>query len=309
MTQPSVDPLDTPAWAMRAERGNRFVMRLMLWLSRRLGRSASRLILWGITAYFLLFVPKARDASRDYLRRVRGREPRWRDLFRHLHAFATTVHDRVYLLDDRFDLFDITVHDRGLLTPGRGMVLIGAHFGSFEVIRAVSRQHDGFRVSMLMYPENAQKINEILAIVNPQAVSDIIPLGEVESMITAEARIREGHLVGMLADRTLRADSTRHCDFLGAPAAFALGPFRMAALLRCPVIFMTGVYEGGNRYSVHFEPLADFTDLPRAERSTAILAAQDRYVTLLVDYCRRWPENWFNFYDFWSDDAVGRAES
>lgn len=307
MTPPSLDRTQTPVWAARPERGNRFVLRLMLWLSRRLGRSVSRVILAGISGYFLIFVPKARRASRDYLRRALGRPPGWRDLFGHLHAFASTVHDRVYLLDDRFDLFDISVVDHGLLKPGQGMVLIGAHFGSFEVIRAVSRQHEGFRVSMLMYPENAQKINEILAIVNPSAVSDIIPLGELESMITAEARIREGHLVGMLADRTLRQDSARTCDFLGSPAAFALGPFRMAALLRCPVVFMTGVYEGKNRYSVHFEPLADFTDLSRSERSAAVLAAQDRYVALLEDFCRRWPDNWFNFFDFWSAESVEGA--
>ncbi|WP_322629403.1 acyl-CoA synthetase [Halothiobacillus sp.] len=295
-------------WTARPERGSRFMLRLMLWLSRRLGRSVSRGILAGISLYFLMFVPKARRASRDYLQRVLGRPPRWWDLFRHVHTFASTVHDRVYLLDDRFDLFDIEVVDNGLLKPGQGMVLIGAHFGSFEVIRAISRQQEGFRVSMLMYPENARKINEILSIVNPEAVSDIIALGEIESMLKAQERIASGHLVGMLADRTLRQDSTRDCTFLGAPASFALGPFRMAALLRCPVVFMTGIYEGKNRYTVHFKPLADFTDLARSERAAAITDAQDRYVAILENFCRSRTYNWFNFFDFWSIDSGTMTE-
>lgn len=311
MTSP---PPDTPTgassrrenaadWTVRPERGSRFMLRLMLWLSRRLGRSASRVILSGISLYFLLFVGPARRASRAYLTRVLDQPPGWRDLFRHFHAFASTIHDRVYLLDDRFDLFDIEVVDNGVFESGRGMVLIGAHFGSFEVIRAASRLREGFQVSMLMYPENARKINEILAIVNPDAVSDIIPLGEVESMLKAQERIAAGHLVGMLADRTLRQDSARCCPFLGDAAPFASGPFRMAALLRCPVVFMTGVYRGGNRYTIHFEPLADFTHLSRGGRAAAIEAAQDQYVTKLEGFCRQWPENWFNFFDFWPAGA------
>ena len=83
----------------------------------------------------------------------------------------------------------------------------------------------------------------------------------------------------------------------------------MAALLRCPVVFMTGIYEGKNRYTVHFKPLADFTDLARSERAAAIADAQDRYVAILADFCRSRPYNWFNFFDFWSNDNGSSAES
>jgi predicted LPLAT superfamily acyltransferase len=59
-----------------------------------------------------------------YLRRSLGREPGWRDLYRHLHFFASTIHDRIYLINDRFDLFDIEVVGGELVTDllatGRG---------------------------------------------------------------------------------------------------------------------------------------------------------------------------------------------
>lgn len=73
----------------------------------------------------------------------------------------------------------------------------------------------------------------------------------------------------------------------------------MAAVLRRPVIFMAGLYLGGNRYAVHFEPLADFSDTPREERDAAIEAAIGRYAILLERHCRESPYNWFNFFDFW----------
>jgi predicted LPLAT superfamily acyltransferase len=73
----------------------------------------------------------------------------------------------------------------------------------------------------------------------------------------------------------------------------------MAAMLQRPVFFMTGLYLGGNRYRIHFEPLADFSDTPRSERAAAMQAAQQRYAERLSHYCRLAPYNWFNFFDFW----------
>lgn len=295
-------------WQQHPERGSQFMLRVMLWLSRHLGRPVSRLVLYPIALYFLLFVPAARHASRRYLARVLGRGARTIEVFRHFHAFASTVHDRVYFLDGRDDLFTVEFVNRHWFDSPEGAILIGAHLGSFDALRWVGKSHARRHVSMLMYPENARKINELLALVNPDAVSDIIPLGQVDSMLMAQERLAAGHLVGMLADRSLPQDTLRQCSFLGSPAAFALGPFRVAALLKKPVFFMAGLYLGGNRYRVYFDRLADFSATPRSERNARILAAQDRYVALLESLCRQAPYNWFNFYDFWADDAPASKE-
>ena len=137
----------------------------------------------------------------------------------------------------------------------------------------------------MMYEENARKINSTLEAINPAASQDIIPLGRMGSMLQARDKLDEGYLVGMLADRGLGDDATVDCDFLGKPAPFPLGPFRMAAMLRRPVFFMTGLYLGGNRYQLHFEPLADFSQTTREERDTAIHAAMQHYADRLTHYC------------------------
>jgi predicted LPLAT superfamily acyltransferase len=70
-------------------------------------------------------------------------------------------------------------------------------------------------------------------------------------------------------------------------------------LLRRKVVFMAGLYLGGNRYRVHFDTLADFTEVARGERETAVNAAIARYAALLDRHCRAAPYNWFNFFDYW----------
>ena len=95
----------------------------------------------------------------------------------------------------------------------------------------------------------------------------------LDSMLQARDKLDQGYLVGMLADRGLGDDATIDCEFLGETASFPLGPWRLAAMLRRPVFFMTGLYLGGNRYQIHFEPLADFSQTPREQRDTAIRTA------------------------------------
>jgi predicted LPLAT superfamily acyltransferase len=61
---------------------------------------------------------------------------------------------------------------------------------------------------------------------------------------------------------------------------------------------------GGNRYRIHFEPLADFSGLQAGGRQQAIGEAMERYVGLLEKHCRQAPYNWFNFFRFWHADAA-----
>jgi predicted LPLAT superfamily acyltransferase len=290
-------------WAQTPERSNSFMLRVMTWISLKLGRQTARSVLHLITVYFLLFAPSSRRASRAYLRRALGRPVRWLDLYRHFFTFAATIHDRIYLINQRFDLFDFEVYGADmlerLLADGRGLFLIGAHLGSFEVIRAIGKKNPGLRVSMLMHEANAQKINAMLAAINPEAVQDIIGLGHIDSMLQVQARLNEGCVVGMLADRTPGNDTLYPVQILGEEARLPVGPFRMAALLRRPVIFLTGLYLGGNRYAIHFDHLADFSDVAAGGREAAMQSALKHYAGLLDQYCRKAPYNWFNFFDFW----------
>ncbi len=304
-----------PAWTQQGERSNRHMLRLMTWISLRLGRRTGRLVLAGIAVYFVLFAHSARRASRQYLKRVLGRDANWADGFRHVFSFAATIHDRVYLLNERWDLFDLRVqgaeHLDAVLAQGRGAFLMGAHVGSFEVLRAMARRSGAPPVSLLMYPDNARKINAALHAINPAAAHDIIPLGQVDSMLRLQTRLDAGGVVGILADRSLHDDDTVILPFLGHPAPWPRGPLRIAALLKRPVVLMFGLYRGGNRYDLHFEPLADFSTLGRGERAAAIDAALTAYVQRLQSRCVDAPYNWFNFYDFWKGpeaEAAGPAE-
>jgi predicted LPLAT superfamily acyltransferase len=297
-------------WVRHRERGSLWLLKIMALLSLRCGRRASRIILYGIAIYFFLFGPGARRHSLHYLRLALGREPTARDRFLQILSFATTIHDRVYLINGQFEKFNISIEGEDMVLAhepkGRGALLLGAHMGSFEVMHSLSRRKQGLRVAMAMYEENARKIGGILAAINPNWVADIVALGQIDAMLNIAERLDLGAYVGVLADRTLGDEPSQAVTFLGQTAHVPTGPMRAAAILRCPVFFMVGLYRGKNNYHVVFERVADFSAAGVGSRDLAVRAAIEQYVAVLERHCRSDPYNWFNFFDFWRPPAGGR---
>jgi predicted LPLAT superfamily acyltransferase len=293
-----------PEWTSRPERGQQWAIRLGVRVALAIGRRAARMLLFPICLYFLWFSSSDRAASRRFLRKALGREPRLADLFRHFHAFGATILDRVYLVDGQYPRFDIHVHGEEVLSDlyarGEGALLIGAHLGSFEIIRFLGREGRGLRVRPVMYEENARKLNSILHAVDPARAMPVIALGKIDSMLQVEEALARGEFAGMLADRNIEGEGTVRCPFFGEPARFPVGPFRLAAMLRRPLILMFGLYRGGNRYDIHFELLADLRDVQRGRREPLVRQTMEKYAARLEQYCRLAPYNWFNFYDYWN---------
>ncbi|MGH8664343.1 MAG: acyl-CoA synthetase [Burkholderiales bacterium] len=293
-----------PAWTGQSERSQTVVMRVYAWIALTLGRPAARLILYPITGYFLLFSVRARAASRKYLRKVLRREPRVSDMFRHYHTFASTILDRVFLLKGEYSRFAIRTFNEEIVAEeaarGEGCFLVGAHMGSFEVIRSLGHHARGLDVVMVLYEENGRKLHAVLEAINPNLPLQIIPLGHLDSMLKVERALDAGAFVGMLADRTITGDDTMACSFLSEPARLPVGPFRLAAMLNRPIVLMFGLFRGGNRYVIHFERLADMRGVDRKNRAAVIEQTLRRYVQRLEHYVEIAPYNWFNFYDYWA---------
>jgi predicted LPLAT superfamily acyltransferase len=310
-------PSPSGSWHARRERGSLLALRFMAWVATTLGRPVARLLLHPITLYFLLFAAAPRRHSARYLARALGRKATWRDQYRHFHTFASTVLDRVYFVRGQIDDFDLTiVGDAGCeetISPSGdslGGFLLGAHMGSFESLHAAGKSYPGMKVTMVMYPDNARKIHGVLQAIAPELKMAVIAIGNPGSTLAIRDALEAGHLVGLLADRTVGNEAQRfplvQIQLLGVPAYFSDGPLRLAMLLKRRVIFMVGLFLGGRRYDVRFETMADFRDPPSdpAEREALIRQALLAYVARIEQLCREAPYNWFNFHDFWREDLV-----
>ena len=290
-------------WATQRERGSVFAMKLITWIAFSFGRRISRALLYPVCLYFVLFARAGVRASRQYLGRVFGRPATWREVFQHHFVFASVLLDRAFMLAGRPQALDVEVENRELVyrlaDRGQGSLLLGAHLGSFDVTRDIGHRRRHVVVNMLMYEENAQKLNAVIASFGGHSRMKVIPIGAVDSLIRAKDRLYQGEWVGILGDRVVANDRLIRVPFLGSEAAFPAGPFLVASALKVPVVLFTCLYLGGNRYKEHFELFSEHIELDRRHREADLEKWVRRYAERLEYYCRLAPYNWFNFYDYW----------
>ena len=302
-------PIGAQRWLELPERGTPVSLRISGWIALHIGRSAARLLLYPIALYFLITAHAARRASYDYLHRVLRRSVHWWHVIRHFYCFAATILDRVYLLRGEFAQFTVTLHGREILhrqtDSGKGCILLGAHLGSFEILRTIGVTQQHFPLKVLMDTAHNENISRFLDALNPNIAETVIVPDRPDTLLRVKESLEAGYLIGMLGDRIAGADKTTRCEFLGAPATFPAGPILLAGIMHCPVILFFGLYRGRNRYEIFFEKFADEITLSRGQRADQIQQWTQRYVNRLEHYGRVAPYNWFNFYPFWDPPPPG----
>jgi predicted LPLAT superfamily acyltransferase/GT2 family glycosyltransferase len=314
-------PANDPGhWARTAERGTVLGLRILHGAYKLMGRRIARVLLLPVTAYFFVTATAARRASLDYLRRIFERfgplpdlpqAPGARDAFRHFQAFSESALDKLAAWHARgADLpVDFPAIDelRQLAASCRGAVLIGAHLGNFEMSRAVGVSAGIPGINAVVYSDHARRFTAMLSEANDDYSVNLVQVSTLgpETAIVLQEKIDRGELLFIVGDRTPASGNGRVSvvPFLGAPAAFAQGPFVIAHLLGCPV-FLFFCLKDGERYRIHLEPFADRISLPRGAREAALAGYLSRYASRLEHYCRIAPLQWFNFFDFWRPAAA-----
>lgn len=299
-------------WSRIGERGSLGGLRFVGLCDRVLGRTLTTLMLYPVTAYFFLTHPRARRASRRFLAAA-GAAPSVARSFRHFMQFSLAILDKVAAWQDP-EAVRVSFPEQAVLARavagGRGVLLLSAHLGNLELARALSTLIPGLKVNALVYTGNARKINAVLEETNDAYAVRLIYVQEIgpETTLMLREKIAAGEVVVIVGDRTPVAagSPTVQAEFLGQPAPFAIGPYVLAHVLECPVHLFFCIREGAG-YTIHLEPFAERLSLPRQGRMAAATAWAERYAARLADYARRFPLQWYNFYDFWAGGVTPPA--
>lgn len=297
-----------PHWSGSEESGSRWQLRLMRFWALHAPGLLVDLSLWLISLVYAVNTRRsATQGSILYLRRVLKREPTLRDRHRHARTFAHVFLDRVRFLARGVEGFSITSQGEHLISElhaqGRCAVLLGAHFGSFEALRAFDRSLPDLRVRYLMFSDHTSQSTELLRELNPEVAGKVISLTDGKmAMLEVYEALDAGCFVAFLGDRIpVAAARAKVCPpFLGDPMDVPTSPYVAAIAAKVPLILCFAPRVGKDRYAVDFQLLYDGAPVPRGERAARIAALAGRYVSVLEAMCRRYPYNWFNFFDVWS---------
>jgi len=291
-------------WAGRS-RGTPLGHRIFLFLIRRVGLGAAYALLLPVSFWFTLFARAPGKAWERFYARIRphDRTPRWQVRFRAYHTFGKLLIDKAAITGGLRDRFTTTHLQAGLLQrimdSGTGGLLISAHIGNWQMASFMLKRYKG-QVSIVMLDAEVDAIKQVHEQASEDRRFEVIPLKpDMSHLFRIRGALAEGRLVCLHGDRAMPGSRTAMKEFLGAPAAFPLGPFAIAAAFDVPVCFAFVVRTGPRKYTLQAtEPL------PVARDPHVHL---DRFATALERIADEYPFQWANFYDFWNDDQATAA--
>ncbi|WP_420471498.1 hypothetical protein [Brevundimonas sp. FT23042] len=302
-------------WADMKERGAAWGPALMGLIYRVLGRTGCRIVATPVILYFYLAGRRQRLASLDYLRRVwrfQGRpgRPGHRQAIRHFLAFGDSLIDKMEAWIGRIDRLQVDEIEsddfEAMRNDRRGTLILSAHVGATEIVRAIASRHQKRRINILIHSPHAARYNALIQRYAPQSQVSLVQVSafNVGTAAALSATIERGEWVVIMADRMPLKDTGRAitADFLGAPAAFPEGPFVLAAALRCPV-YTLFCYKQNGRYRSQVSLLTDGVALPRGQRAEGLQQLVRKYVAELQTLVLSAPYQWFNFYAYWTTDG------
>jgi KDO2-lipid IV(A) lauroyltransferase len=307
-----------------SESFNRWAIRrgfpLLAWLAPRLSRRLLHLGAHAVIGFVMFLHARPKRAIARNLARVLDRPPASRVVRRAVDEML--VHFAVYWVDlFRFAQLpaerlraQLVEGSRRALEPlvelrdsGRRIILITAHIGNWELGSVLAGQA-GLPLAVVYVPDAFGEAESFRSSLRGAGAIEEIPIHPEQRFASLPVlrAFERGRLVALQGDRDWNDRGLRR-SFLGAEAKFPLGPFHLARMTGAVLVPVFIAYAEGRRFEIE---LGDPIEVERGDdRERDVGRALDAWIEVLERAVRRWPTQWYTFYDFWDDDAPdhGRA--
>lgn len=239
--------------------------------------------------------------TRFYRRRMRlGRLRSWWMTYRNHCAFSQVVIDKFAMYAGR--KFDITIdgfeHFQRLSAQDAGFVQLSSHIGNYE-IAGYSLATKTKRFNALVFGGEKESVMANRSRMFDDNNIRMIPMqADMSHLFTIDRALADGEILSMPADRVFGSQKSFSIDFMGRKAKFPQGPFILAAMRDAQMLFVAVMKTSATSYHISVTPIESDEPGP-ARKKAAALAAE--YVRLLEATVRRYPTQWYNYFDFWAD--------
>lgn len=304
-------------WKQQNERGTLLGMRILLLVYRLFGSRVCKGMLYPVLVYFYWSNKKLRLALQTYYQQVRKHQQSHQPSqptvairpFLNVRYFGFGIVDRLALWHGRIDVNkSIKSHNSEVLyhyaeQSQKGGIILSSHLGNFDLCRGAGKQRFKAKVNVIVDIANAKKINQILSLVNQEYLVDFIAVNEINISLAIQLKekIDAGEFLVIAGDRVNDEQFSNSVEvpFLGQPAKFPIGPYVLAKVLECPIFTLHCFANKKGHYDVYFEQLFTRVDFNKSDKQAKIHHYASLYATDLEKQCLQYPEQWFNFYNFW----------
>lgn len=188
-------------------------------------------------------------------------------------------------------------HFHELASRKEGFVILSSHMGCYEVA-GYSLTSANKTFNALVYGGEKASVMEGRQAKFMHNNIRMIPVSrDMSHLFRINEALSNNEIVSMPADRIVGSTKKIEVDLLGAKAHLPQGPFSVATMRELDVLAVSVMKTSSKGYQVYVTPLCYDKAAPR---KTQIQQLADSYAHELERRLCQYPEQWYNFFDFWS---------
>ena len=181
-------------------------------------------------------------------------------------------------------------------THEKGFVMLSSHVGNYEMA-GYSLKPKSKRYNALVFAGETETVMENRQRILSQNNVRMVPVkDDLSHLFLLNTALDDGEIISMPADRIFGSQKSVDCQFFGQMAKFPLGAFAMVAQKEVDAIAVFVMKKGLRTYHIHLRELQYDRSLSRREQMSQLAQS---FATELENMVRRYPTQWFNYYDFW----------
>ncbi|HMR45657.1 MAG TPA: lipid A biosynthesis acyltransferase [Bacteroidia bacterium] len=280
-------------------RGTVFGYRIFIFLIQYGGVKPAYFLLRFVTFYYFLFASKPKKILINFYQKALGVNINTaRNLCRrNFYFLGQTLVDRTAFLLGKGNVFSHDFENENFLVEmqeqKKGGILISAHIGNWETAGNLLKSRVSSTIHVLMVDAEAKKLKQYLDSSTGGSQFSIITVkDDLSHIVKVNNALAANDLIAMHGDRYLPGTKTIELDFLGGRAKFPYGPFLLASRFNAPVTFVFALK--ANDFHYELSATMPITEKKLPEEIAAL------YINELEKKVKKYPEQWFNYYDFYS---------
>jgi predicted LPLAT superfamily acyltransferase len=289
------------AWQGKSK-GTPLGYRIFVWILKTFGILPAYFLLRFVVLYYFFFsFTASRHIYTLYRRKLGfGRISSLIKLYRNYFLLGQGLIDKVVIkagIKNKFGFYCDGIENLHKISAlEQGGILLSAHIGNWDVAGHMFKEM-GTTINIVMYDAEHEQIKQYLEGVTGKHNMNIIVIkDDLSHIYKISEALSNNQLVCMHADRFLEGNKTVTAHFLGEPARFPVGPFLLASKFKVPVSYVFAVKESKFHYHLFASEIKDYSKVAKNEIMNLMLA---EYVTEIEKKVRKYPEQWFNYYNFW----------
>jgi predicted LPLAT superfamily acyltransferase len=284
-------------------RGGLLGHQIFILILKYLGLAPAYFLLYFVSFYYFIFSKKSNKFIFNYFKEIHHYSS-WKArkaVYRNYFVFGQILIDKVAInsgLENKFT-FDLE-DEKNLAAMDEGGFMISAHIGNWEMSGKKSDRINK-TMNLVMLDAEHQRIKAYLESVMGDRNIKIIPLkDDLSHLISIRQALDHQELIAIHGDRFMEGAKFIKAPFMGQEAKFPEGPFYLAMRMNAPVSFAFAMKDGRKHYHFYATPPRKY-EVPKGKRiSTADIEPMLRdYVSAVEIMLRKYPDQWFNYYEFW----------